>query len=69
MAAVITLNFLVIIFQMEIEPYTEDARRHKDVWKAIDNTCNVIFILLGQDFRTPRPFHILQGPIGPQKAL
>jgi hypothetical protein len=43
-AVTIVLNFLIIIVQNDIDPYQPELRRHQDFWKAVDSTCNVIFL-------------------------
>jgi hypothetical protein len=44
-ALTIVANFAMIIVQNDTDPYAPEHQRHRAVWRAVDSTCNVIFLL------------------------
>ena len=44
-ACVILVNFFAIIIEKEVDPYPPAYQRHRAVWLAIDDVCNVIFFI------------------------
>ena len=44
-AAVILINFFAIVIEKEIDPYESDYQRFFSTWQAIDDVCNIIFLV------------------------
>jgi len=44
-AATIVINFIATVIQSDIDPYEDEIQVHYAAWRAIDSTCNVIFLI------------------------
>lgn len=44
-AFVILFNFFAIIIEKEIDPYPAEYQQHRETWLAIDDICNIIFLI------------------------